>query len=106
MHGGNQCNRETNADENQTVENEVKKYFKELSEVQQIEKCRTCVCFCEIVSDLSEALETVSGSTLESIRREVAGWMAECGKTELHDCLGCDPCFPVKPFNDFHETQN
>ena len=90
--------------ENKTVEDAIRKFFKELSEVREIKKCKTCMCFSETVSDLSKAFDTIDENRLQKIRREVAGWMAECEKVELHDCLACDPCLPVKPFKEFHET--
>ena len=96
--------RENKTNGNQIVEDATRKFFQELSKVRKIKKCKTCVCFCEIVADLSKVLGTIDDESLQKIKREVAEWMAECEKVELHDCLGCDPCLPVKPFEEFHKT--
>jgi hypothetical protein len=97
---------EKKATEKQVVEEAIGRFYQELSEIRRIGKCKTCVCLCETISDLRNALSEIDRDKFEKIRLEVEEWMAECEKAKLHGCLGCNPCLPVKPFVRFHEVSS
>ncbi len=71
----------------------------EVEKISQIEKCRTCQCFYDMLVEFREVL------TKEKTNGEVAARLQEIvRKSEVtHDCLGCDPCYPVPVSNALHE---
>lgn len=97
---------ETITNKNQITEGTVRRFYDELSGIRKVKKCKTCVCFCESMRDLWVVLGTIDEKRLEKLRGEVAEWLVECEKAKLHDCLGCNPCLPVKPLTEFHEAFN
>ncbi len=74
----------------------------ELAAVGGEEKCLSCRCYGDI---LRQVWEDVAARGLESLPDaealdEVIGRSV---RARSHDCLGCDPCLPVAPFNALNE---
>ncbi len=63
----------------------------EAEKISQIEKCRTCQCFYDMLAQFREVLEK------EEVGGDMAGRLEEIvNRSEAaHNCLGCDPCLPV-----------
>lgn len=82
---------------------EIMKDMKELitdtERISQIEKCRTCQCFYDMLLEFKDVLKK------EKAGGEVAARLAEIvRKAEVaHNCLGCDPCYPVPISNILSE---
>lgn len=88
----------------ETLENAVRKFHKELFQIHEVKKCKTCTCFYEALQDLEKALNTINEDKMKGIRRDIIGWRKEGEELKLHECLGCDPCLPVAPSNEFYEA--
>lgn len=88
------------------MEEAIRRFYEELLDIREVEKCKTCVCFYEALTILDEALGKVDEKELQEVRRDVAEWKEECERLKLHGCLGCNPCLPVRPSNEFYEALN
>jgi tetrahydromethanopterin S-methyltransferase subunit A len=74
----------------------------ELAKVGDIEKCRTCHCYVDILRQVQE--DILSRDLADIPEAEVLDEMIGRAYAEQsHGCLGCDPCLPVEPFNAFNE---
>ncbi len=65
-------------------------------------KCLSCHCYLDV---LRQVREDVAARRLESLP-EAEALVAVIGRSvqaQSHDCLGCDPCLPVAPFNALNE---
>lgn len=74
----------------------------ELAKVGDIEKCRTCHCYVDVLRQVQEDIMSRDLADLpeaETLDAMIGRAYAE----QSHGCLGCDPCLPVEPFNAFNE---
>ena len=74
----------------------------ELAKVGDIEKCRTCHCYADVLRQVQEDIVSRDLADLpgaEALDAMIGRAYAE----QSHGCLGCDPCLPVEPFNAFNE---
>jgi tetrahydromethanopterin S-methyltransferase subunit A len=74
----------------------------DLSRVGEIEKCRTCHCYFDVLRQVQEDILSRDLADLpgaEALDEMIGRAYAE----QSHGCLGCDPCLPVEPFNAFNE---
>lgn len=78
--------------------NDITKLIEEIERISEIEKCLTCQCFYDTLMEFKEVLENeeLDGDLKESLSR-----LIEKSKV-THDCLGCDPCYPVPISNALH----
>lgn len=81
-------------------EEALERFYNELLKIHEVKKCRTCECFHETLDDLNDALKSIDERKLNHIRDDLTKWRKE---TRLHSCLGCDPCLPVDPWNEFQK---
>ncbi len=70
----------------------------ELRAVGDVPNCLSCHCYLDVLRQVREDVEALgleslpeAGALDEVIDRSVGA--------QSHDCLGCDPCLPVAPFN-------
>jgi tetrahydromethanopterin S-methyltransferase subunit A len=79
--------------------NDITKLIEEIERISEIEKCLTCQCFYDTLMEFKEVLEKEKpgGDLNERLSR-----LIEKSKV-THDCLGCDPCYPVPVSNALHE---
>lgn len=77
----------------------ISELINETEKISEIEKCRTCQCFFDMLIEFREVL------TKEKSGGEVAARLEEIvRKSEVtHNCLGCDPCYPVPLSNVLSE---
>lgn len=74
----------------------------ELAKAGDIEKCRTCHCYVDILRQVQE--DILSRNLADLPEAEILDEMIGRAYAEQsHGCLGCDPCLPVEPFNAFNE---
>jgi tetrahydromethanopterin S-methyltransferase subunit A len=74
----------------------------DLIKVGDIEKCRTCHCYLDVLRQVQEDILSRDLAGLpeaEALDEMIGRAYAE----QCHGCLGCDPCLPVDPFNAFNE---
>lgn len=81
-------------------EKSLARFHKELSKIRKIENCRTCICFYETLKIFDDELDRL-GKEPREIREVCRRWWKEREGMEIHDCLGCNPCLPVKAYNEF-----
>lgn len=81
------------------ISNDVNKLLSEAEKISQIEKCRTCQCFYDMLLEFREVLKK------EKSGGEIAARLEEIIKQSevTHNCLGCDPCYPVPLSNVLSE---
>ena len=77
----------------------VSELLEEAEKISQIEKCRTCQCFYDMLLEFREVLKK------EKAGGEIAARLEEIFKQSevTHNCLGCDPCYPVPLSNVLSE---
>ncbi len=73
------------------IKKDLKELLSEAEKISQIEKCRTCQCFYDMLFEFREVLKR------EKSGGEIAATLEEIVKRSeaTHNCLGCDPCYPV-----------
>ncbi len=78
---------------------DMSKLLGEAEKISQIEKCRTCRCFYDMLLEFREVLKK------EKTGGELAARLEEVIKQSevTHNCLGCDPCYPVPLSNVLSE---
>lgn len=80
----------------------VARLLADLAKVGDIEKCRTCHCYVDVLRQVQEDILSRDLADLpeaDAIDEMIGRAYAE----QSHGCLGCDPCLPVEPFNAFNE---
>lgn len=69
----------------------IKILINEAEKIAQIEKCRTCQCFYDMLLEFREVLKKDKpGGEITARLEEIIKQSAVA-----HNCLGCDPCYPV-----------
>lgn len=71
----------------------------EMEKISEIEKCLTCQCFYDTLLEFKEALKRKKG--LKDIGGRLSRLIEKSKVT--HECLSCDPCYPVPVSNALHE---
>ncbi len=74
----------------------------DLARIGDIENCRTCHCYVDVLRQVQEDILSRDLATLP----EAAALDEMIGRAyaeRSHGCLGCDPCLPVEPFNAFND---
>lgn len=81
------------------IRNDMSELLSEAEKISQIEKCRTCQCFHDMLLEFREVLKREkSGGEIAARLQEIVS------KSEVtHNCLGCDPCYPVPLSNVLSE---
>lgn len=80
----------------------IARLLAELTKVGDIEKCRTCHCYVDVLRQVQE--DILSRDLADLPEAEALDEMTGRAYAEQsHGCLGCDPCLPVEPFNAFNE---
>ena len=80
----------------------IGQFLSELVSIGDIEKCRTCHCYIDVLRQVQE--DIFSRDLVDLPETEVLDEMIGRAYAEQsHGCLGCDPCLPVDPFNAFNE---
>lgn len=75
------------------------KLISEMEKISEIEKCLTCQCFYDTLMEFREVLKKNEG-----IGDVEERFLRIIGKSKVtHDCIGCEPCYPVPVSNALHE---
>jgi tetrahydromethanopterin S-methyltransferase subunit A len=80
----------------------IARLLADLTKVGDIEKCRTCHCYVDVLRQVQEDILSRDLADLpeaEALDEMIGRAYAE----QSHGCRGCDPCLPVEPFNAFNE---
>lgn len=80
----------------------VARLLADLAKVGDIEKCRTCHCYVEVLRQVREDILSRNLADLPEAEA-LDGMIGRAVAEQSHGCLGCDPCLPVDPFNAFNE---
>lgn len=70
----------------------------EAEKISQVEKCRTCQCFYDMLLEFKDALKNKPDKEMATRLQKVIGT-----SEVTHNCLGCDPCYPVPLSNVLSE---
>jgi len=80
----------------------IARLLTDLAKIGDIEKCRTCHCYVDVLRQVQEDILSRDLADLpgaDALDEMIGRAYAE----QSHGCLGCDPCLPVEPFNSFNE---
>ncbi len=78
--------------------NDITRLLEEMERISEIEKCLTCQCFYDTLMEFKEVLK--QEKTSEELKERLSRIIE---KTKVvHDCLGCEPCYPVPVSNALH----
>lgn len=80
----------------------IARLLTDLVRVGDIEKCRTCHCYVDVLRQVQEDILSRDLADLpetEALDEMIGRAYAD----QSHGCLGCDPCLPVEPFNAVNE---
>lgn len=79
---------------------ELSKLINEIVKIADIEKCRTCQCFYDTLMEFKEVLS--KEDNIEELEKMLLN-ITERSQV-AHDCIGCDPCYPVPVSNALSEV--
>ena len=82
--------------------NVINKIQKKLSGVQQIEKCKKCECFLNVLEAVQGDLTEIGADKGEPIFKDIEQWL-DAGYQGKHSCLDCKICSPLKPYEEFNK---
>ena len=71
-----------------------------LAKIGQIEKCEGCSCYIDTINEFDAVLKDVENAPADA-RTEIDR-LAETHQS-THNCIGCDPCYPVAVSNQLFE---
>lgn len=80
----------------------VARLLADLAKLGDIEKCRTCHCYVDVLRQVQEDILSRDLADLPEAEA-LDGMIGRAYVEQSHGCLGCDPCLPVEPFNAFNE---
>ena len=72
-----------------------------LAKIGQIEKCEGCSCYIDTINEFDAVLKDVGKNAPADARKEIDR-LAEKHRS-THNCIGCDPCYPVAVSNQLYE---
>lgn len=84
------------------IRDKVARILADLAKVVDIEKCRTCHCYVDVLRQVREDILSRDLADLPEAEA-LDGMIGRAYAEQSHGCLGCDPCLPVEPFNAFNE---
>ncbi len=71
-----------------------------LAKIGRIEKCKGCSCYIDTINEFDAVLKDVENAPADA-RREIDRLTQKHQST--HNCIGCDPCYPVAVSNQLFE---
>lgn len=72
-----------------------------LAKIGQIEKCEGCSCYIDTINEFDAVLKGVGATAPPEARTEIDELSKKHQST--HNCIGCDPCYPVAVSNQLFE---
>lgn len=78
----------------------VMNLHQELDRVRQVNKCSSCECLLDVLENVQGDLEQIGTAEADKARADMQRWLEE-GNQNRHQCLGCEVCLPIKPYNQF-----
>lgn len=72
-----------------------------LAKIGQIEKCEGCSCYIDTINEFDAVLKDVGDNAPQEARTEIDLLSKKHHST--HNCIGCDPCYPVAVSNQLYE---
>lgn len=76
---------------------EAESLIREVTKDLRHDECRTCGCF-------QGFLTQIEIDTPEDVSDLTAPWKVD--RSDMHGCLGCDPCPPGKAYADYKRSQS
>lgn len=77
----------------------INKLINEIEKISEIEKCLTCQCFYDTLLEFKDVIGKAEGN-----RELEERLLKTIEKSKVsHNCLGCDPCYPVPLSNALSE---
>lgn len=72
-----------------------------LAKIGTIEKCEGCSCYIDAINEFDAVLKDVVDDAPQEARTEIDQLCKKHQST--HNCIGCDPCYPVAVSNQLFE---
>ena len=83
----------------------IKSIHKQLDTIRKIPKCVGCECVLDVMTAVEQDLEDIDKPIAKEVQLDLKQWVDEGNKVR-HNCLGCEVCFPIKPYNHFSSLIN
>ncbi len=87
--------------ENPTKTPDLIKLSRSLAKIGTIEKCEGCSCYIDTINEFDAVLQAEGKNAPTEARAEIDHLSKKHQST--HNCIGCDPCYPVAVSNQLFE---
>ena len=77
------------------------KLSRSLAKIGTIEKCEGCSCYIDTINEFDAVLKDVGASAPSEARSQID--LLSKKHQATHNCIGCDPCYPVAVSNQLYE---
>lgn len=83
----------------------IKNIHKRLDKIRQIPKCVGCECVIDVMEAVQQDLDDIDQPIAKEVQKDLNQWVEEGNKVR-HNCLGCEICYPIQPYNIFSKLIN
>lgn len=83
---------------------ELVKLAKKLAGIGTIEKCEGCSCYIDTINEFDAVLQDAGETAPAEARAQIDALSQKHKPT--HNCIGCDPCYPVSVSNRLFELSD
>lgn len=80
------------------------KLSKKLAGIGTIEKCEGCSCYIDTINEFDAVLQDAGESAPTEAKSQIDQLSKKHQST--HNCIGCDPCYPVAVSNQLYEISD
>ncbi len=78
----------------------ISQVLADLDQVRQVKKCASCECLLDVLDAIQADLGEIDTPQAKAARVDMKRWLEE-GNKKRHQCLGCEVCLPIEPYNRF-----
>lgn len=82
------------------IKESIKRVHRKLGQVHQVNQCGSCECLLDVLENVMDDLGQIRAVEADTARAEMQCWLEE-GNKNRHQCLGCEVCLPIEPYNQF-----
>jgi tetrahydromethanopterin S-methyltransferase subunit A len=91
-------------EQTKTTTSDFVKLAKKLAGIGTIEKCEGCSCYIDTINEFDAVLQDAGESAPAEARAQIDALSQKHQPT--HNCIGCDPCYPVGVSNRLFEISD
>lgn len=91
-------------EQTKTTTSDFVKLAKKLAGIGTIEKCEGCSCYIDTINEFDAVLQDAGETAPAEARAQIDALSLKHKPT--HNCIGCDPCYPVGVSNQLFEISD